>query len=113
MRPRCCVVRVRMRRGSASPFTSACRASTPAAYGGALRLAAEAAALSGVAVDIIDVGGGFPVSYADTVPPPLDAFIAALSEAATLFPADTRLWAEPGRALVAGGGSVVAQVQLR
>jgi ornithine decarboxylase len=85
----------------------------PAAYGGALRLAAEAAALSGVAVDIIDVGGGFPVSYADTVPPPLDAFIAALSEAATLFPADTRLWAEPGRALVAGGGSVVAQVQLR
>ena len=29
------------------------------------------------------------------------------------MPAGVRLWAEPGRALVAGGGSVVVQVQLR
>jgi ornithine decarboxylase len=85
----------------------------PAAYAGALRLAAAAAALSGVAVEVIDVGGGFPVSYPDIVPPPLDAFMAALGEAAAAFPAGTRLWAEPGRALVAGGGSVVAQVQMR
>lgn len=85
----------------------------PAAYADALRLAAEAVAISGVTVGIVDVGGGFPVSYADTVPPPLDAFFAEISEGATLFPAGTRLWAEPGRALVAGGGSVVAQVQLR
>ncbi|HEX3536740.1 MAG TPA: type III PLP-dependent enzyme [Stellaceae bacterium] len=85
----------------------------PVAYADAVRLAVQAAALSGVAVDIVDVGGGFPVSYPDVVPLPLDAFIAAITEAAMLFPSGTRLWAEPGRALVAGGGSVVAQVQLR
>ena len=33
--------------------------------------------------------------------------------AAAALPAGVRLWAEPGRALVAAGGSVVAQVQLR
>lgn len=85
----------------------------PAAYAGALRLAAEAIALSGVAVDVVDVGGGFPVSYPDVVPPPLAAFMQAISEAEAWLPAGTQLWAEPGRALVAGGGSVVAQVQLR
>src|SRR5690348_6038942 len=44
----------------------------PGAYAGALALAAEAVTRSGVAVDIVDVGGGFPVSYPDTIPPPLD-----------------------------------------
>lgn len=84
----------------------------PAAYAGALALAAEAVALSGVEIDIVDVGGGFPVSYPDAVPPPLGDYIAAIGGAATRF-RGVRLWAEPGRALVAGGGSVVVQVQLR
>ena len=85
----------------------------PAVYAAALRLAAEAVAQSEVAVDIVDVGGGFPVSYPDTVPPPLDAYIAAIAEGARAFPEAVRLWAEPGRALVAPGGSVVVQVELR
>jgi ornithine decarboxylase len=68
-----------------------------------------------VPVDVIDVGGGFPVSYPDMVPPPLDAYLAAIEAAfaGLRLPATTRLWAEPGRALVAGGASVVVQVQLR
>ena len=85
----------------------------PAAYSRALALAAEAVARSGVAVEIVDVGGGFPVSYPEVAPPPLADFMRAVEAGAALFPAGTRLWAEPGRALVAGGGSVVAQVQLR
>src|SRR3954447_18811042 len=85
----------------------------PSAYVRALMLAAEAAALSGVAIDIIDVGGGFPVSYPDQVPPPLGQYVAAIGGAAARFGEDVRLWAEPGRALVAGGGSVVVRVQLR
>jgi len=85
----------------------------PAAYEAALRLAAVAVDRSGVAVDIVDVGGGFPVSYPDCMPPPLDDYIAAIVRAAALFGPEVRLWAEPGRALVAGGGSVVVQVQLR
>jgi ornithine decarboxylase len=86
----------------------------PGAYVGALALAAEAAARSGVAVDIVDVGGGFPVSYPDILPPPLDHYLVAIGKAAAAhFGNGVRLWAEPGRALVAGGGSVVVQVELR
>ncbi|HYU14387.1 MAG TPA: type III PLP-dependent enzyme [Stellaceae bacterium] len=86
----------------------------PAAYRNALRLAGEVVTRSGVAIDIVDVGGGFPVSYPDVVPPPLDDYAAAIAEpAAASFDAGVRLWAEPGRALVAAGGSVVVQVELR
>jgi len=86
----------------------------PAAYAHALALAAEAVARSGVAVDIVDVGGGFPVSYPDMVPPPLGHYLKAIGDAAAArFEGAVQLWAEPGRALVAGGGSVVVQVELR
>jgi ornithine decarboxylase len=84
----------------------------PAAYAAALQLAAAAVAQAEVAVDIVDVGGGFPVSYPDSVPPPLDAYTAAIADAARAFEG-VRLWAEPGRALVAPGASVVVQVELR
>jgi ornithine decarboxylase len=86
----------------------------PAAYGRALALAAGVFRESGVAVDIIDVGGGFPVSYADVVPPPLADFMVAIARAKWELGLERlRLWAEPGRRLVAGGSSVVVQVQLR
>ena len=85
----------------------------PAVYRAALQLAAAAVVQADVAIDIVDIGGGFPVSYPDAVPPPLDAYVAAIAEAASAFPEGTRLWAEPGRALVAPGGSVVVQVELR
>jgi ornithine decarboxylase len=85
----------------------------PDAYARAMALAGEAIASCGVPVDIVDVGGGFPVSYPDMTPPPLAHYIAAIEAGAAALPAGVRLWAEPGRALVAGGGSVVVQVQLR
>lgn len=85
----------------------------PEAYGSALRLAGEAIAAAGVAVDIVDVGGGFPVSYPNLVPPPLASYVAAIAGGAGGLGGAVRLWAEPGRALVAGGGSVIVQVQLR
>ncbi|HEX3522335.1 MAG TPA: type III PLP-dependent enzyme [Stellaceae bacterium] len=83
------------------------------AYVRAMALAGEAIANCGVPVDVVDVGGGFPVSYPDMTPPPLADYMAAIAAGAAALPANVRLWAEPGRALVAGGGSVVAQVQLR
>jgi ornithine decarboxylase len=83
------------------------------AYARAMALAGEAIARCGVPVDIVDVGGGFPVGYPDMTPPPLDDYIAAIASASFALPAKVALWAEPGRALVAGGGSVVVQVQLR
>jgi ornithine decarboxylase len=85
----------------------------PVAYARALHLAGEAIARSGAAVEIVDVGGGFPVSYPDITPPPLGDYIAAIIAAAADLPETVRLWAEPGRALVASGGSVVVQVLLR
>ena len=86
----------------------------PEAYARAVALAAQVIGQAGVAVELLDVGGGFPVAYPDIVPPPLPAFTAAIARAvaANGLGAMT-LWAEPGRALVAGGTSVVVQVQHR
>jgi ornithine decarboxylase len=86
----------------------------PLAWRAAMALAGQVIAAAGVRVDIIDVGGGFPVAYPDIDPPPLGAFMAEIDAAFDALDMPwLKLWAEPGRALVAGGGSVVVQVQLR
>ncbi|MEJ0016162.1 MAG: type III PLP-dependent enzyme [Acetobacteraceae bacterium] len=86
----------------------------PLAWRKALALAGEVIGRGGVAIDVVDVGGGFPVAYPDVEPPPLGAFIAEIEEGVErLGLPHVRLWAEPGRALVAGGASVVVQVQQR
>ena len=86
----------------------------PLAWRRALALVGDVVRAAGVTIDIVDVGGGFPVEYPDVVPPPLGAFIAEIEEGfERLGLSGAKLWAEPGRALVAGGGSVVVQVQLR
>jgi ornithine decarboxylase len=86
----------------------------PLAWREAMALAGGVIRASGVRVDVIDVGGGFPVAYPDIDPPPLGAFMAEIDAAFdALEMPGVKLWAEPGRALVAGGGSVVVQVQLR
>ncbi len=86
----------------------------PLAWRDAMALAGQVIRAAGVKVDVIDVGGGFPVAYPDIDPPPLGAFMAEIDAAFDrLNLPGVKLWAEPGRALVAGGGSVVVQVQLR
>jgi ornithine decarboxylase len=86
----------------------------PAAYARAIALAASVIREAGVKVEVLDVGGGFPVAYPDVLPPPLSAFTDAIGEAfAQADLPGVELWAEPGRALVAGGASIVVQVQAR
>jgi ornithine decarboxylase len=86
----------------------------PAAYARAIARAAAVIREAGVKVDLLDVGGGFPAAYPDIVPPPLSSFMAAIRLAvAEEGLSGLELWAEPGRALVAGGASVVLQVQAR
>jgi ornithine decarboxylase len=86
----------------------------PLAWRDALRLVGRVVRTAGVALEVIDVGGGFPVPYPDVEPPPLGAYLAEIeAEFERLGVKRARLWAEPGRALVAGGGSVVVQVQQR
>jgi ornithine decarboxylase len=86
----------------------------PLAWRAALALTASVISAAGVAVDVVDVGGGFPVAYPDQEPPEMGAFFAEIEAGfEQLGLAGARLWAEPGRALVAAGTSVVVQVQAR
>lgn len=91
----------------------------PEAWRRAIRLAAAVAAEAGVALDILDVGGGFPVAYAEVTPPPFATFAATIAGAVAeevgvgRLPAGIALWAEPGRALCAPGVSVVVRVEHR
>jgi ornithine decarboxylase len=87
----------------------------PSAYERALALAGRVIAEARVELDSLDVGGGFPVSYPGVTPPDIELFFAAIKRgvAALDLPAKCRLWCEPGRALVAQGGSLVVQVEAR
>ena len=87
----------------------------PEAWTRALALTGEVLAAYGRPVDIIDVGGGFPVSYPDMVPPPASDFFDAIAAgfARLALPAVTQLWCEPGRALVAPGQSLVVRIDGR
>ena len=92
---------------------SQCR--NPEAYALALARVGEVIAASGVMPDCIDVGGGFPAIYPDDDTPPLEAFMATIREglAALALAPSVEVMAEPGRALVAEGCSLLTQVQLR
>lgn len=87
----------------------------PVAWEHALERVGQVIAQSGVELDVLDVGGGFPVSYPDVTPPPLEDFIAAIERgiARLRLPAFTELWCEPGRALVAPAASVVVRIEAR
>lgn len=87
----------------------------PSAWERALDRVGVVLARAAVPIDILDVGGGFPVAYADVTPPPLEEFIAAIGRGLSRLglPAATEVWSEPGRALVAPGQSVVVRVEGR
>jgi ornithine decarboxylase len=87
----------------------------PEAFRTALADANRAIVKAGVVADIVDVGGGFPAIYPGMTPPPMGEYMRAIREGfEEMFVAqNAQLWAEPGRALVAEAGSVVARVELR
>lgn len=87
----------------------------PDAYRRALAIAGQVIHAAGVAIDIVDVGGGFPARYPGTCPPPLADYMRAIRNGVAdlrLAPG-ARVWCEPGRALVAEGVSIVVQVERR
>ena len=88
---------------------------TPLAYTKAMEMAADVIARSGVALHVLDVGGGFPAAYPGTQAPPLEGFIDEILRAAKAMKLrnDCVLMCEPGRAMVADGMSLLVQVQLR
>lgn len=92
---------------------SQCR--NPASFGIGLRLVGDLIRSSGVMLDIVDVGGGFPAVYAGMTPPPLDAYMSEIKAGLAQIPIGEacEIWAEPGRALVAEAASTLVRVDHR
>lgn len=91
------------------------QAVVPAAFGEALRQVGQLIVASGVLVDAIDIGGGFPSRYPHSDPPDLadytDEIVKAWDELAVKDSCE--LLCEPGRALVAEAESVILRVDAR
>jgi len=87
----------------------------PDAYRSAMDGVNRAIVKAGVVVDIVDIGGGFPAIYPGMSPPPMIEYVNAIKAGfEEMFVAqNAKLWAEPGRALVAEAGSTVTRVELR
>lgn len=84
----------------------------PAAFVDALQRCDEVLDAADVAVRYVDVGGGFPSDYPGMRSEPLSAFFEAIDATRRELPrlSDVELLAEPGRALIAGGMSLLTQV---
>ena len=91
------------------------QAVVPAAFGEALRQIGQLIVTSGVMVDAIDIGGGFPSRYPHSDPPELASFMEEIVRAADELPVkhSCELLCEPGRALVAEAESVIVRVDAR
>ena len=84
----------------------------PKAWDGPVRRCAQimtVLAADGIRLAMLDVGGGFPVRY-DTDPPPLADYAAAIKTAAAQLPYPVQLACEPGRAIAAPAGTMIASV---
>jgi len=91
------------------------QAVVPAAFGEALRQIGQLIITSGVMVDAIDIGGGFPSRYPHSDPPELSTFMEEIARAADELAVkhSCELLCEPGRALVAEAESVIVRVDAR
>ena len=91
------------------------QAMSPQAYGDAMALVRAAIVKSGVTVDVIDVGGGFPSVYPDMATAPLERYFAVIGRAFEDLPVSysAELWCEPGRALSAEYASLLVRVEKR
>ena len=87
----------------------------PMVYTKAVGHAAKAIAESGVSVEVLDVGGGFPAELDTAEPvPPVNAFTKAIAQAISANELDDlELLCEVGRGLVACAGSLVVRVEGR
>jgi ornithine decarboxylase len=84
----------------------------PAAFERGVCAAAEVAG-RGAPVPVLNLGGGFPVGYADPVPPVAEFATAIRGAVARYFPGRApELAVEPGRLLVAEAGVIETEVVL-
>jgi len=72
----------------------------------------QAAKDAGHSMRLLNIGGGFPASYVNTVMGPSDYARAVMAQVDARFPDASEVMAEPGRGLVAEAGAIVAEVLL-
>lgn len=87
----------------------------PSSYALAIQMVTDLLTTTDVRLDVLDIGGGFPSIYPGMTPPSLASYMKAIKKAIKSQPSLSacQVVCEPGRALVAEGGSVVARVELR
>jgi ornithine decarboxylase len=87
----------------------------PQSYATAIRKAGEVAREAGVALDVFDVGGGFPIAHLGMDVPPLTVYFDVIRQeiAALKLPKACQIWSEPGRALSGACETLVVRVELR
>lgn len=71
-----------------------------------------AALAAGFALDLLNIGGGFPAFYGDAIAHPTAYAADVMAQVAARFGAVPRIMAEPGRGLVAEAGMIAAEVLL-
>lgn len=87
----------------------------PQAFGAAISIVGKTVACAGVPISILNIGGGFPAPYPGDRPPSIEHFFSKIVHGwreLNLSPG-CMLLCEPGRALVAGAGTVLLQVVMR
>ncbi len=67
---------------------------------------------AGFALDLLNIGGGFPAFYGEEIQHPTDYAAAVMAEVTARFGQIRRVMAEPGRGLVAEAGMIAAEVLL-
>ncbi len=72
----------------------------------------QAAKDAGHSMRLLNIGGGFPASYINSVMGPTDYARAVMAQVDARFPDAAEIMAEPGRGLVAEAGAIVAEVLL-
>ena len=87
----------------------------PDAYDAAVQTVVDLLMQTDVWLDVLDIGGGFPSIYPGMTPPPLMDYMQTIKNTLKNQPmlSQCEVICEPGRALVAEGGSVVVRVELR
>ena len=88
---------------------------TPDAFVTALGEVTRIIVKSGVMIDRLDIGGGFPSRYPDSDPAPLQDFMDVILANIEKMPVkeNIKLMCEPGRALVAEAESLIVRVDAR
>lgn len=69
---------------------------------------------SEIKLDVLDIGGGFPLDYNNYKPKPLETYATAINQSLQKFKEDfpeTEVWCEPGRVLVGSCEALLVQVE--